>query len=210
VEDAISSTSRPVNCCFRDCPVFFLSLPPSFLFAIADQTPEYFFTDFTMKIQTFFTATALLVSSSAAFTATPMARPVATQLGMFGGAGAGAAMEDDPEAQAQIEAAAKSMNMSVDEYKLGMRARVKLAEELDNARVEVGNDKVSINRCANNPPKFMEITITDGGKAAGKEALSKELVTALKSASDASRTKRQQAQKSMMLFIQDEAKKLGM
>ena len=56
----------------------------------------------------------------------------------------------------------------------------------------------------------MEITITDGGKAAGKEALSKELVTLLKQASDSSRTKRQEAQKSMMLFIQEESKKLGM
>ena len=163
-----------------------------------------------MKIQTFLTTTALLVSSTAAFTAAPVARPVATQLAMFGGAGAGAAMEDDPEAQAQIEAAAKSMNMSVNEYKLGMKARMKLAEELDNARVQAGNDKVSISRCANNPPKFMDITISDGGKAAGKEALSKELCTALKSASDASRMTRQEAQKNMMLFIQDEAKKLGM
>ena len=112
---AKSSTSR------RDC---FVSLKFHLVVAISIQPPKYFFTDTIMKIQTFLTTTALLVSSSAAFTAAPMVRPVATQLGMFGGAGAGAAMEDDPEAQAQIEAAAKSMNMSVDEYKLGMKARV--------------------------------------------------------------------------------------
>ena len=166
-----------------------------------------------MKIQTFLTASALLISSAAAFA--PVARPVAattsaTQLHMFGGAGAGSAMEDDPEAQKQIEAAAKSMNMSVDEYKLGMRARVKLNEELSNARVTVGGDKVSVNRDANNPPQFLEITISDAIKAQGQDALSKELCAALKKASDASRSKRLEAQKSMMLFIQEEAKKLGL
>ena len=163
-----------------------------------------------MKIQTFLTTSALLISSAAAFA--PVARPVtvSTQLSMFGGGGAGSAMEDDPEAQAQIEAAAKSMNMSVDEYKLGMRAREKLNEELTGARVEGGGGDVSVTRDANNPPNFMEISITETGKAAGQEALSKDLCAALKSASDASRTKRAEAQKAMMLFIQEEAKSMGL
>lgn len=119
-------------------------------------------------------------------------------------------MEDDPEAQAQIENAAKSMNMSVDEYKLGMRARQKLAEELTEARVTGGGDNVSVTRDANNPPEFMEITITEAGKAEGQEAVSKALCAALKSAADSSRTKRGEAQKGMMAFIQEEAKSLGL
>lgn len=164
-----------------------------------------------MKIQTFLTATALLASSATAFVV-PAARPavMATQLDMFGGAGAGAAMEDDPEAQAQIEAAAKSMNMSVDEYKLGLRARMKLAEELDAARVSAGDDQVGVSRDANNPPKFLEITISDDAKAAGAGSVSKELCAALKKASEGSRAKRGESQKQMMVFIQEEAKKLGL
>ena len=166
-----------------------------------------------MKIQTFLTASALLASSASAFM--PVARPAAAtnaqvQLDMFGGAGAGEAMEDDPEAQKAIEQAAKSMNMSVDEYKLGMKARLKLQEELNGARVSVDGDKVCVNRDANNPPQFLEITISDAIKAQGQDALSKELCAALKKASDASRSKRLEAQKSMMLFIQEEAKKLGL
>lgn len=119
-------------------------------------------------------------------------------------------MEDDPEAQAQIEQAAKSMNMSVDEYKLGMRARQKLNDELTGARVSAGSDNVSVTRDANNPPGFMEITISDAGKAEGQEAVSKALCAALKAASDSSRTKRAEAQKTMMAFIQEEAKAMGL
>lgn len=164
-----------------------------------------------MKIQTFLTASALFASSASAFM--PVTRPVTNaqvQLGMFGGAGAGEAMEDDPEAQKAIEQAAKSMNMSPEEYKLGMKARIKLQEELNDARVSVDGDKVSVNRDANNPPQFLEITITDAGKSAGQEALSKELCSALKSASESSRTKRAEAQKTMMMFIQEEAKRVGL
>ena len=128
---------------------------------------------------------------------------------MFGGGGAGAAMEDDPEMEAQIEAAAKSMNMSVAEYKLGMRARAKLQEELDKARVSAG-DKVAVTRDANNPPKYIKIEISDDAKAQGPAVVSKDLCAALKKASDSSRTTRQEAQKAMMVFIQEEAKKQGL
>ena len=164
-----------------------------------------------MKIQFFLTTAAVMASSTAAFTTVaPRTATTAslTQLEMFGGAGAGAAMEDDPEAQAQIEAAAKSMNMSVEEYKLGMSARAKLTEQLNNARVSAG-DKVVVTRDGNNPPAFLDISISEDAKAAGKDVVSKDLVAALKKASDQSRTVRQQAQKDMMAFIQDEAKKLG-
>ena len=70
------------------------------------------------------------------------------------------------EAMAKIEQAAASMGMSVEEYNLGMRARIRLTEELDSARISSGDERVSVTRDGNNPPKFLEIEITDAGKAA--------------------------------------------
>lgn len=133
-----------------------------------------------------------------------------TQLHMFGGAGAGVPSEDRPEEMKQMEEAAKQMGMSVEEYKLGMSARVRLVEALNKARV-VGGDKdtVSVERDGNNPPTFIQISITEAGKALGKEKLSTELVRALKTASDKSRETRTEEQKRMMSYIGDEMKKIG-
>lgn len=118
--------------------------------------------------------------------------------------------EDDPEAQKQMEAAAKSMGMSVAEYQLGIKARMKLNEELSGMRIKAGNaDTVAVERDGNNPPQHLEITITEKGKGLGKEGVSKELVAALKSASEDSRKGRADAQKGMMSFIQEEMKKVG-
>lgn len=129
---------------------------------------------------------------------------------MFGGAGEGVPAEDDPEEQKKMEAAAKSMGMSVDEYKLGVAARIRLTNELNGARLVGGNkDKVAVERDGNNPPKHLEIVITDAGKALGKDGVSKELVSALKAASEASKKARTDAQKDMMQFISEEMKKMG-
>jgi hypothetical protein len=127
---------------------------------------------------------------------------------MFGGAGAGVPNEDNPEEMAQMEQAAKGMGMSLEEYKLGVGARMRLMKALDAARVETGDKAtVSVERDGNNPPKLMEITITEAGKAMGKEAVSMELVKTLKEAADASRVARTDAQKEMMTYIGDEMKK---
>lgn len=159
----------------------------------------------TMKISTslVFLSAVCLQQSASAFSVIgqhqSQSRATVSQTArfMFGGAGAGVPSEDNPEELAAMEQAAKSMGMSIDEYKLGIGARLKLTEELDAVRLTAGNsDTVSISRCANNPPKFLEITITDAGKALGKEAVSKELVTALQKASDDSRESRTAAQKS--------------
>lgn len=162
-----------------------------------------------MKIQSILTATALLTSSVAAFAPTAMKRPVAmtTQLDMFGGAGEGAPLEDDPETEAKIAEAAKAMNMSVDEYKMGLQARVRFEKELTETRCTAGNeDKVSVTRDAHNPPRMLEVTITDAGKAMGKDAVAKELVKAVKKAADDSKMKRAQAQKNMMTWIAETMK----
>jgi hypothetical protein len=83
-----------------------------------------------------------------------------------------------------------------------------LMKALDAARVETGDKAtVSVERDGNNPPKLMEITITEAGKAMGKEAVSMELVKTLKEAADASRVARTDAQKEMMTYIGDEMKK---
>jgi len=159
-----------------------------------------------------FVLSCLLASGSAfvpALVQTPKHKTLTPQF-MFGGAGEGVPSEDDPEALKQMEQAAKAMGMSVDEYKLGMKARTRLAKQLDDARVSGGDtDKVAIERDANNPPKHLEITITDAGKALGQEKVSSELVAALKSASEEARKIRMDAQKGMMQFIADEMKSMG-
>jgi DNA-binding protein YbaB len=156
-----------------------------------------------------------LVGSAAAFSLTTRTDSCSncrslTRRGMFGGAGAGVPSEDNPEEMKKMEEAAKQMGMSLAEYKLAISARVRLAEQLNSARVKGGKDgTVSVERDGNNPPKHLEITITEAGKALGKDALSAELITALKAASDASRVKRTEAQKGMMTYIGDEMKKLS-
>jgi hypothetical protein len=157
-----------------------------------------------------------LAGSAVAFTvpSTASARPSSaglTRQNMFGGAGAGMPSEDNPEELKQMQNAAKQMGMSLEEYKLGINARMRLVERLNVARVKGGNAAtVQVERDGNNPPQYLEITVTDAGKALGKEALSAELVKALKSASDSSRNTRTEAQKSMMTYIGDEMKKLGL
>lgn len=164
-----------------------------------------------MKLNSAFLLAAFAGSASAFAPSTASsARSALTRQNMFGGAGAGIPSEDNPEELKQMEQAARQMGMSLEEYKLGISARMRLVEELNAARVKGGNvATVSIERDGNNPPKYLEISITDAGKALGKEAVSAELVKALKTASDASRIARTEAQKGMMTFIGDEMKKLG-
>lgn len=151
-----------------------------------------------------------LAGSVSAFTTAPAPRETLTRQHMFGGAGAGMPSEDNPEEIKAMEAAAKQMGMSLEEYKLGLNARVRMTEQLNAVRVTGGSpEKVAVERCGNNPPVFLEITITEEGKKLGKDAVSAELVKALKTASDASRSSRMEAQKNMMAYISEEMKKLG-
>lgn len=159
---------------------------------------------------------AALIGSASAFavvvvvpSSSVSARTTLTRQYMFSGAGAGIPSEDNPEKYNEMVQSAKQMGMSVDEYKLGVSARLRFNQEIDAARVQGGSPStVLVERDGNNPPKFLDITITDAGKAQGKEALSKELVKALKGASDASRNARNEAQKQMMAYIGEEMKKL--
>uniref|UniRef100_A0A7S1ZM99 Uncharacterized protein n=1 Tax=Trieres chinensis TaxID=1514140 RepID=A0A7S1ZM99_TRICV len=134
-----------------------------------------------------------------------------TQRYMFSGAGAAAPKEDDPEAMAQLEKMASAMGMSVEEYQLGLRARVKMEESIDSLRVTGGDAEkgVTVERDGNTPSKHFVITITEDGKALGKEALEKELVAALKSTSDQAAKGRTAAQQNMMQFIAEEMKAMG-
>jgi len=93
-----------------------------------------------------------------------------TQQFMFSGAGAGAPTEDDPEKMEAIKNMAGAMGMSVEEYQLGMRARAKMEEDINNMRV-VGGDEakgVTVERDGNSPPVHLVVTVTDSGKAMGK------------------------------------------
>jgi hypothetical protein len=152
---------------------------------------------------------ALLLSNASAFQVVPANKQQTMSLTkqyMFGGAGAGAATEDNPEEAAKMADAAKAMGMSVEEYTIAMNARTKLANTLDTTMVTAGKPDIKIVRDVNNPPKNLEITITEAGKAQGREAVSKQLVKALKQASEDSRTGRTEAQKAMMDFITNQLK----
>lgn len=162
-----------------------------------------------MKVANSAIVCSMLLSSVSAFTPELKRAAVLSRPFMFGGAGEGVP-GDDPEEERKMEEAAKAMGMSLDEYKLGVRARIRLTKVLDDARVSAGSsDKVSVERDANNPPKFLEIKITDAGKALGKDGVSTELVAALKTSSEESRKKRGEAQREMMAFISDEMKSMG-
>ena len=126
---------------------------------------------------------------------------------MFGGAGAGSPTEDDvtPEQEAQLQAAAAQMGMSVDEYKLAMRAREQLVKSMDSKIFTVGDaDTVQIERDANNPPRKFDVTITEAGKALGREEVSKQLVAALSKGSEAAAKGRQEAQQEMLKWVQSQ------
>jgi len=91
-----------------------------------------------------------------------------------------------------------------------MTARLRLTKELNEARVSAGNkDTVAVERDGNNPPGYLEVTVTEAGKALGKDGVSNELVAALKTASDESRKVRATAQKGMMEYISNEMKAMG-
>lgn len=127
---------------------------------------------------------------------------------MFGGAGAAAPKEDDEGKVAEMEKIAKAMGMSLEEYQLGMNARVRMEEDINNLRVTGGDASkgVTVERCGNSPPKHLVINVTDEGKALGKDALEKELVKALNDAGEKSKVGRQEAQKKMMQFIAEQMK----
>ena len=159
-------------------------------------------------------STVALAFGVVAPSTTTHTRSTATIRHMFGGAGATGLddedQEQDPEKLAKMEAEAKAMGMPLQEYQVGIKARNRLMSELTEARLEHGDaGKIQIIRDANNPPKSLEIVITQAGKDLGKDVVSQELCTQLKAASDAARDKRTQAQKDMMVFVGDEMKRLG-
>ncbi|KAG7362814.1 hypothetical protein IV203_026174 [Nitzschia inconspicua] len=129
-----------------------------------------------------------------------------TQLFMFGGAGAGSPAEDDEAGEEAMKKTAAAMGMSVGEYKLAMQARQKLVSAMDDKIVTGGKaDTVLVERDVNNPPKKFEIKITESGKALGKETVAKDLVAALKTASEAARKGRVEAQQEMMKWVQSQS-----
>ena len=159
-----------------------------------------------MKLS-FLAGCALLWAPATGFQLVPSPRQQHVVCNMFGGAGAGAPTEDNPEEQEKMAQAAKTMGMSPEEYKVAMNARAELARTLDSTMVTGGKaDTVLVERDVNNPPKTLKIEITEAGKELGQEGLSKALVSALKSASEASKAGRGEAQKKMMTFI---SKQLG-
>jgi hypothetical protein len=131
------------------------------------------------------------------------------QRNMFSGAGEATPKEDDEGQIKEMERVAKAMGMSLEEYQLGMNARMRMEKEIADLRITSGDDLVKIERCGNSPPQHLVITITDEGKALGKVELEKKLIASLKEASDQSKKGREKAQGSMMQFIGDQMKSMG-
>ena len=131
---------------------------------------------------------------------------------MFSGGALDVEEEEDDEKRTQIERMAKAVGMTVEEYQLGMNARLRMEDAINNLRV-VGGDAtamgVTVERDGNMPPRHLVVTVTDAGKALGKAKLEKNIVEALKSASDKSAVGRNEAQKDMMKYISDSMKKMG-
>jgi len=131
---------------------------------------------------------------------------------MFSGGALDVEEEEDDEKRTQIEQMAKAMGMTVEEYQLGMNSRLRMEDAINNLRV-VGGDAttmgVTVERDGNMPPRHLVVTVTDAGKALGKAKLEKNIVEALKSASDKSAVGRNEAQKDMMKYISDSMKKMG-
>lgn len=161
---------------------------------------------------------ASMMTQSSAFTMTSqqtscrtVSRPdrVVGPLNMFSGSTLDVEEEEDDEKRAQIEQMAKTMGMSVEEYQLGMNSRVRMEEAISSLRVVGGEGGVTVERDGNMPPRHLVVTVTEEGKALGKEKLEKSLVDALKSASEKSKVGRDEAQKDMMKYISENMKKMG-
>lgn len=152
---------------------------------------------------------------------------------MFGGSGKSLALEEDDDEdeggdgksvtapskdgltidqRKQMEQMAKAMGMTVEEYQLGMNARIRMETDINNLRVVGGDESkgVTVERDGNSPPKYLKVTITEEGKAKlGKAGVEKEVVAALKSAGEKSKKGREQAQQKMMQFIAEQMKGMG-
>ena len=131
---------------------------------------------------------------------------------MFSGAGEAAPKEDgDPEEAKKMEEMAAAMGMSVQEYQLGIGARLRMEKQLDEMRLTGGDESkgVTVEKDANTPAKHLVVKVTEEGKALGKEALEKELLAALKASSDEASKARGKAQQDMMAYIGEEMKKMG-
>ena len=162
----------------------------------------------------FYVGAVLLCSQALAASGFMSAAPLSnsysslsTKRHMFGGAGAGTPTEDelDPQAEAGLEAAAASMGMSADEYRLAMRAREQLVKTMNSKIVTTGSaDTVLVERDVNNPPKTFDVTITEAGKALGRDGMSKKLVEAMNKGSEAAAAGRQEAQQEMLKWVQSQ------
>lgn len=133
---------------------------------------------------------------------------------MFGGAGSAPAL-DDEESEArekEIEAAAKAMGFSTNEYKLVLRMQQSLASAVNDLRVSGGSEEkgITVAMDGNSPPGFVEVIISEDAKGTGKASLEKELVAALKEATDKAKVGQQEAVQKMNAEIAEEMKSSGM
>lgn len=125
--------------------------------------------------------------------------------------GSGTPGEDDPEKDKQMEAAAKQMGFTLKEYKLVMKMQKQLADDVSALRVTGGSEDkgVTVELDGNSPPNHLVVSITDDGKALGKAGLEKELLAAIKAATEASKKGQEEAIKKMNADIGESMKAMG-
>lgn len=130
-----------------------------------------------------------------------------SSLHMFSGGGDGAMKEDaSPEQLKALEDAAKAMGMTVDEYQLGINARMKFEAAIGALRYSAGDDDIGLEVDGRAPPTHLVVKISEAGKAKGQDAISAGLAAAFKKTAADARGGRQAAQNEMMKFIQEAMK----
>jgi hypothetical protein len=128
-------------------------------------------------------------------------------LQMFSGGGDGAMKEDaSPEQLKALQDAAKAMGMTVEEYQLGINARMKFETAIGELRYSAGDDDIGLEVDGRAPPTHLVVKISEAGKAKGQDAISAGLAAAFKKTSADARGGRQAAQNEMMKFIQEAMK----
>ena len=156
---------------------------------------------------TAFTPSSLAMRQTTTAAVSGLQQQQQSSLQMFSGGGDGAMKEDaSPEQLKALEDAAKAMGMTVDEYQLGINARMKFEAAIGALRYSAGDDDIGLEVDGRAPPTHLVVKISEAGKAKGQDAISAGLAAAFKKTAADARGGRQAAQNEMMKFIQEAMK----
>eukprot|EP00542_Grammatophora_oceanica_P012631 CAMPEP_0194046372 /NCGR_PEP_ID=MMETSP0009_2-20130614/21060_1 /TAXON_ID=210454 /ORGANISM="Grammatophora oceanica, Strain CCMP 410" /LENGTH=162 /DNA_ID=CAMNT_0038691633 /DNA_START=29 /DNA_END=517 /DNA_ORIENTATION=- len=160
-----------------------------------------------MKTTFSLTLLALVAVSTQAFTPARPQRATfvsTTSQHMFGGSGS-APNFDDPEEKEKYEKAAKAFGMSVDDYILAEKARMKITDDMANGRVSGGSDDIGVETDLFAQHQFIDIKLTEDGKAKGAETVATELAAAFKSCTEEATKGRAKIQQGVMEYVKTQS-----